>query len=332
MKLNYFIFTFLFGIILLGCSEKNSISFDDRFPINSLDQINDSIFITDGIGEFLMNDSVTLIVDNKQSKVFITDSDFKIVKTLNYGDGPTDIRHSYKAVLRNNKIYIADYGKMALSKFSYGGVWLETIKAPFDEFHSFIYEFGVDDEEKFYLQSFQTINPIIKINNLSEVEKEFGHFPEYESEAHNRAINTQNLIVTDNNNIINVFTSHPIIELYSNDGDLLNRLDLSDFFSFRTKKYEELLIQNPNFKNTLSFAYYNDITLSKNKLYLLFIGDYEIPNSNQVAIINLDDNSMKLERVINLKLEGAFFKEITINNETLWAYDKEGAELIQFKL
>ena len=151
---------------------------------------------------------------------------------------------------------------------------------------SFLYKFSVDDNGYVYYTDITNNYPITQLDQTGRVIREFGEFQPYENEDHKRALNNRNLVVTEENELLSIWTSVPIIKKFNQEGNLIDELDLSDFFQFRTNRKLELIKTNPQYKYRLAFAYYNDVYYSDKKLYLLFIGDYEVPNSNQVLVID----------------------------------------------
>lgn len=324
---------FISLIFLSSCKQPNDeIPSIDIYPERKISSINDSIYITDGVQELASSGRFLAIVDNKTNKTHFINRELTISHQIEHGEGPETIKEPYHVEFRNNKIYMSDFGKFRFTVFDEKGNILKSIRPPSEDLSTYLYKFAVNDSNEFFFTNILEDEGIIQIGSDERIINRFGDYFPYENEGHKRAINNRNLIVTENNNLIAVWTSKPIIDKYDPNGNLIQRLDLSNFYAFRTKRHEELLEQNPAYKYRLAFAYNNDVYYTNKKLYLLFIGDYEVPNSNQILVIDNSSEAMKPDVSYNLNLEGAFFKEIAVNGNRLWAYDKAGAEIITYNL
>lgn len=334
MKVYLLVLATLALCMSLSCASDRSIEDIQSVesPIKSLNKLNDSTFFTDGVDELAFYQDVGIIVDNKQGSTFIVDKDFNVRHVLKHGEGPDQILYSYSAIVNSEGIHFSDYGKMTFTSFSHNGELQRTLKSPYTDFFGFLHQFGINEGGDVVSSTNLAEKPIFILNSDTSIIAEFGDWLDYENENHKRSINNKHLLMTSGGDILNIYVTKPLIERYDDRGNLLSTLDLGDFLSFRTKKYEEILEENPGFRDRLSFTYYNDVYLYGDKLYLLFIGDYEIPNSNQVAIIDITSKKMSVEKVIKLNVDGAFFKEIAISDNYIWAFDKAAAEFIQFSL
>ncbi|WP_339698553.1 hypothetical protein [uncultured Roseivirga sp.] len=318
----------------ISCSSNNErVNELNLFPSTIISQINDSTFITDGVSHMSFVNENLLISDRKALKTLsLNIKDLSVLFEIDHGFGPDNIKESYHIEYRKNRYYVSDFGKNTFSVFDADRNPLSSINPPHSDMSSFLYKFSVDDNGYVYYTDITNNYPITQLDQTGRVIREFGEFQPYENEDHKRALNNRNLVVTEENELLSIWTSVPIIKKFNQEGNLIDELDLSDFFQFRTNRKLELIKTNPQYKYRLAFAYYNDVYYSDKKLYLLFIGDYEVPNSNQVLVIDTSKKRMQIQKVLNLHLPEAYFKEITISGSKLWAFDKAGAEIIEFKM
>lgn len=332
MRTYFYLFTLC--LFLLSCGQKNNTVIDEISlePIDQIDQINDSIFITDGVEDIHITSSQFLIADSKQGKLFFLNRDMKFEFWKQYGEGPEKVRYTYSLASREDKVVVSDYGKSKFHALNDSGLVAHSYNSPFDEFHAFLYNFGLDSDDNIISENLTGNAPIIQFDTSGTILNSFGRLVPSENEGHKRSLNNRHLHVNSNDQVINVYISKPQIELWSQGGELISTIDLSQNLEFRSKRYKQIIKANPGLRDRFAFTFYNDSYIDDNMLYLLYIGDYEDPNSNQIFVINTSDNKLKLTGSYYLNLPGAYFKEIAIKQSMLYAYDKAGAEIIKFDL
>ncbi len=319
---------------LLQCStpynEQKEIKVQLLKPKKIISTLNDSIYLSDRINEIISDDSLVVIFDNKRGKTYLLDHNFRIINFISHGKGPSEFLYVYHAFIRNNKIIVADYGKREFYILNKKGDFQKSITSPYTD--GFLFKSAANDSCQFYFSSFVSERPIVKIDSSSVILNEFGENLPFKDEKHKRALNNRNLIATENNQLLSIWVSRPIIERYTSDGKLLEKFDLSEFFQFRKKKIQQLISDDPSLEYRMSFKYFNDILYDNHRIYLLYLGNYEIPISNQILVIKNEDKGLEVEKKIDLQMEGAFFKQISIINNTLITYDAAGSEIVLFEL
>lgn len=328
MKLSYCICLFL---IISACQKKSEIEIKTLKPVSSIGQLNDSTFLTDALDKILFTQHFNIIADNKQNCLFYVSDEFELIRKVPYGEGPEEVRFTYQMIENQGQPIVADYGKFSFQTLDEQGLVVKSLKPSTEEWTSFLYGFGIDNNGFLYMSSHESEYPIIKLDTSGNVVNQFGNWLEADNQRHKRTINNRYLTVNSRNQLINIYVSKPMVELWSEEGELVWELDLSEILAFRTRQYDERLRENPELKEILAFTYYNDFYLTDDQLYLLFIGDYEVPNSNQLLHIDTSDG-LELKSVINLVQPGAYFKNIAIKGSQVFAYDRAAAEIVTFDL
>lgn len=339
-KLNRFQLDLHIGLIAIVCLTISSFScttdkselrieLETLKPVDSISQLTDTIFITDDLEDIFFTQQKYIVADSRHRGVILMNESFQIESEILFGDGPGEVSYTYQIYASKERIYISDYGKNVIHRYNITGEYIDDLKPPKIDFMSFIKPFGVSANESFYLQSLDGEFPIIKFNANGELSNQFGKWLSYDSEAHKRIINTRHLHVNDNDELINIYTSAPLIELWSDEEDLMSTLDLADILDFRVEYYNRLIEENPDLKERLAFTYFEDTYPVGNKIYILYIGDIETKISNDILVINTN-SGLSIEKIIHLDVPGAFFKEIAIVDETIYAYDKDKALLYKF--
>lgn len=319
-------------ISVISCSQEQDekLGSIELKPSRSIGN-SDSIYFSQDVWEIVASRDKLTVFDNKAQKVYWFTRNLELEKVVDiYGQGPGELLGTHQAVSKNGYLIIADEGKRQFHLFDNNGDWIKSI-TPFYR-DNFLNDFAVDDSFNFYYSSRLGESPIIKTDSLSNPHKDFVVITDSHSEVlEENHLNEYRVFMSDDDQILAVGVSTPIVYRYELNGDLIETLDLSDFFEYRTEKKEEIFAKDPNLRKIIAFAYFNDVIYHHGKLYLLYIGDYEIPNSNQVLVVS-DKPSLSLETNIDLKLEGAFFKRICIFNDNLIAFDRASTELVVFDL
>ncbi len=304
----------------------------NKFELNPSGSIGngDSIYFSDDVWEIISNIDKLTVFDNKTQKAYWFNKNLELEKVVNkYGKGPGEYLLVYQAVSKNGYLILADEGKKQFHIFNDNGDWISSLTPPYRD--NFLNNFAVDDSFNFYFSSRLGDSPIVKIDTLSNSHKDFIVCSDLEDFKKNH-LNKYRVFLSKDDQLLAVGVSKPVINRFRLNGDLIETLDLSDFFKFRTERKEQLFDENPHLRKRMEFAYFNDVIYHDNKLYLLYIGDYEIPNSNQILVISDDNSSLSIDSNIDLLLEGAYFKRICIFNDKLIAFDRAAAELIVFDL
>ncbi len=322
-------------ISLASCQntpDEDTVKYQTLKPTSALSAINDSLFVTDGVLEMVATDDIFFLSDMTSGHSLILDQDFSLISSIPHGLGPGEIMESFNAQIIEDRLYVFDSQKQAIHKYDLKGAHINTLRPPAELGMSFIDKISINSLEEVFGNSLDTDSSIVYIDKDMKLAKRYGTMVPYENYGHKRALNTKYILAKDNEEILSIWSSSPVIDRYSKDGRLLETLEMKDFFQFRIDRMEEMLSSNPSLKYKLIFAFYNDLYIDNDKLYILFIGDNKYHLSNDVMVIDLSGKSMRVERIINLDVPGAFFKQIAVAGDKLWAFDKGGAEILEFSI
>lgn len=199
--------------------------------------------------------------------------------------------------------------------------------------------FAIHENRLFYSSG---INPLLisDLNNTSSASV-YGEKYDYEylNSSEENIRNQRHVFITDENNILTIGASEPIIEIFSMDGLLLNRYDFSFIpavksrLDYRDQKYQK----NPEIRNNTVFDLIEDAYYFDNRLYALhYENDINGKVScNKVISFKITENKIEIENHFLLKNEHENYLEaigIIKNGTALLGFDVHSQSLIEYSL
>ena len=328
----------LFFLINCGNDESSPKIVEEK-PFAKISAYSDSSLLFGDITGIKAKDSLIVINDTEFEKAIVFDTSLNFINSIGKkGKGPKEIGNlsrSVNPIIKENNVFLYDMTKNQIKQFTIEGKLKSTIDYPFNTGMDFIhFNYTLDKNGFFYSSSYLSEKPIIKFNDHGKIIDQFGTFLPAENKKHKRAINYRHLVSTSDNKIVCVYKSKPQIEIYTRRGKRLNTYKYDNYFNFFNKRVERKIRENPQ-KKFVAHNLFRDTYFYKNKLYLLFWGDYdEHPFSNQIAVFNLKNANITFEKVINLKTNNgkSSFSAFCVINNKLLAYDSLAGELLIYKI
>jgi len=341
-RIKSIIIIFFWISIIIGCVNNNSIQPKkiEKYPLASKSTYSDSSLLFGNIIGIAANDSIVIMNDTEFEKAIVFNSKLNFKNSIGIrGKGPGEIGDlgvtGINPIIKKNNAYLYDMMHNNIKVFKLRGKYKKTIEYPLKEKTDYIlFNYAMDSKGNFYTSNFLTNKPIIKFNQKGNIINQFGKFIPGDNKKHKRAINYRHLVFTNDNKIICVYKSKPQIEIYTIRGKRLNTYKYDNYFNFFNKRVERKIQNNPQ-KKFVAYNLFRDTYFYKNKLYILFWGDYdEHPFSNQIAVFNLKNATIRFEKVINLKTNNgkSSFSAFCVIKNKLIAYDTLAGELLIYKI
>ncbi len=335
MKILFFL---LFIYMLFSCDKKpvgmESLNSTELVPVECRSSINDSIFFSDHIMHPSIKYGRLIIPDVKADKCFLLTKNFDLLTVIGKGTGkgPLEFSFTSNANLLKNRIDIFDDGNQKISVFNYSGELLNEIKYPFQE--TMTDRVASLEDSSFLLLSTKKEHPIQHVDINGNIINSFGEFVPAKDARHKSAINPRFIIWSQYNQIFTVYLDRPVIERFSLNGQLLEKVMLHDLFGYHLEVVDKEYEEDGNNKYA-TIILFRDVYYAQSKIYLLFWGDYHPVNSDQILVLEDDGEKLEIEGVIKLNVarEGSgSFSTMCTDGQDLFAFDRVTAEICKYKL
>jgi outer membrane protein assembly factor BamB len=216
----------LIAILLFACS-KREIPLPNPVllkPAKIITQL-DSIFFTNV--SLFTDDERIYILNQNPAFIAATDKNFNLLWIRNEeGNGPSDLYYPEQVNVIKEKLYILDHGNQSLKQFEKKtGNFISSLKIP-EPVQRFRFDLTQDEHALFTVFNSVNHENVIKVDRNGEVIKKFGTtFPE--RPGPNRQMKYFQL--DGNGNLILIGASLPYVELLDQEGESINRFDLSKY-------------------------------------------------------------------------------------------------------
>jgi hypothetical protein len=290
-------------VILTGCkvSGDRIVETESIVPYKTVSEISDSVFFRN-IHHFLFYNETFYLLDLDLARILICDKNLKLSKVIGQkGAGPGELLYPSDIVLTpENLIAVKDYN--TISFFNHGGDLIRRVK--FEEPLANL-GFIVQKDNSILISTKYSDSPITHFDSTGKVINKFGI--EFEIEKYDLSrdrINGRALFKKGEDRIVTVGEVMPIIEIYSNEGDLiLSKTILDDQITYKAQQaYEKMSLE----KN-ISVLFYNDVCLYDNKVFILKSisgqkenGEYS--NKQIIYIIDLTEKDVSIDRILELNM------------------------------
>ena len=321
--------TFLAMAVILTCCSTGKAEKLEVVSLKmekSFDLLNDSIFLADVTDIVGTGDNIFL-ADHTINSIFRINEDFKLINEIgSAGNGPSEFNFLTKIAIKNDTVYAFDEGHQRILKFTLAGQLLKSIPVPGT--HSGLHEFAVDNQNHVYVTSPQEA-PILKLNELGKVEGKLGVF--YEHNGRQKFLrNFRNILFTNNNRLVSVSVSEPLIELISLSGKIISRLDLNN-----TKNLSRRLnFINKEYNKGAKSLYhlFQDVCINNDNLFTLYIENLKDGNiiCNKVLKIKIEEDKLTAVKVFELDKNTPWYSSIYVNDSGIWAFAIKSASLQKF--
>ena len=319
-------------IIFSGCSDNKEVKFNssELTPIDTIVSVDQEFFRR--VKDIRKTDNGFSFIDRQSQTAFIVDEDFNLIKSFGErGKGPREFIGLVSAFYQNDILKMVDTetGKIISYNIKKDIITEANLK-DLTVLHTRI-AYGPED---IYAQALPAQEVIKKINTASEISGSFGNafasneIREVFSRSH------RHLVTQDGERIYSIWYSEPVIEIYDNQGTLLQTYDYvnSGYFDERLKYVREQVAKDPNNRFS-TYTLFEDAYINSNRLYVLFAGagkDSKI-TCNEVMVFELVENELKPLKQIVLKGSN-MYGSICIWEEGILAFDNVSGAFHLYKL
>ncbi|NMB82173.1 MAG: 6-bladed beta-propeller, partial [Ignavibacteria bacterium] len=213
----------LFFLLIFKCSNESE-PYNHRL-IKSLDRYSDSSYVSNQISDIVFYKNHFYISETSNNRIVSLNNRFEVVKTYgNQGYGPSEfIRLSYFNIIHDT-LYILDETGRKIKVFDMNGIFIRYFNSP-----STIYnrKFAVDKNLFFYFSTPSDNYNITKTDLNGNIVSMFGEQIERYGKKQKIFNNIKDLFINDNQELIAISNTTPIIEKYNIDGRLIKRIDLT---------------------------------------------------------------------------------------------------------
>jgi len=303
-----------FAIILILCILNQScqtglkeINITTLTPEKTIESWGDSIYLR-RTHSLHSDNSGLIIVDYSGHRLLKLNREFELEKIIGKnGKGPGEMINPAFLVFQSSKYYVLDRGNKRVNIYRPDGSYEKMVRLMGEV--NVLGKFSVDQDENIYISSNTEDYLFSKFNSLGERILTFGR-PDPQTPSYlPKYTNISHLLYDDTEKVIAIKISEPAIEVYSINGQLLDRYDLSNSLVFQAvQAHLKSAYQSHPGPGLMYIPIFRDALLHNGKLFLLyndmgeFKGESQI-HSNKILILDID-NGMKESAIINLKIEG----------------------------
>ncbi len=287
----------LFFLLIIQCSSESEPCINRL--ISSIDKYSDSSYVSNQIGDIVLYKNNFYISETSNNRIVSLNNIINVVKSyVNQGYVPSEfIRLSYFNIIHDT-LYILDETGPKIKVFDMNGIFIRYFNSP-----STIYsrKFAVDKNLFFYFSTPSDDYDITKTDLNGNVVSVFGEQIERYGKKQKIFNNIKDLFINDNQELIAVSNTTPIIEKYNLDGELIKRIDLTVIPNiYKFDKYIEsmVLAKNSGKEKNFSFIeFFSSSTINKSNSKILLSCNNKATGKNlsRKSILIIDDKKSNLE-------------------------------------
>jgi hypothetical protein len=327
--------------LLLICILFANVSCGDRQNESELIILNKNLGINtiDSLGYLSRVPSLI----NTQHSIFVTESKLNSIITIDnnlqyinhfgqHGDGPKELNGISQITISDNRLFVFDDRHRRIAEFTILGEFTSSI--PVNNSYSGTYRFVVDHSHNIYITSPDDITPILKINKKGEVVDKLGQHHDFDN-SQNFVRNFRHLLLNEQNQLISVSVTEPIIEIIDLDNtanlfriELHHHKNLNNRLNFIQNQYNK----QPDSRTT--YTLFQDVYYSEGHLYLLYMDNpsEDTFNCNKIMKLKLAENNLKPISVFSIGNDNSMFQSFCINNKSIYAFETNSAEIQKFNI
>jgi hypothetical protein len=260
------IFLFLWVLILLSvaCSDQNPahepISLE---PVKSVSELNDSTFFGSVGGMKYVNDRF-YVADNSP-QILQLGSDLNLLGLINKtGQGPGEFTGVMDMSIVNDSLYLYDRSQAKIVVYDKYNHFIREVSLS----EALGFNMAVDQHNRIFLSTPNSQNPITMLDANGSKIMSFGYNTVSNESGQYRRNNR--FLFLNNNKLIAIAMSEPVLEVYSLDGELINKaelvpIEISEQIARAKRENEAHGEQDVNF---FSLIFY-DVSLYEDSIYLI---------------------------------------------------------------
>lgn len=320
-------------ITIISCEKLEKLPTINISPGNYISRLSDSTFLSYA-RSITENKGVYYISDYKNNRVICLKEDFNVLNTFgSTGKGPAEFIAPGYSATHKTRIFVVDEGGLRFNVFTKTGDFVKTIPLEF----MLLTKFAIDNQGLIYTSTPDLEYPITVLDEKGTIVNQFGNWFPTDSPGEKSYRNSRHLLMNSMNQLVSVFETEPILELYNLDGMLIKTIDLSslDALSGRLEYVKAIFKTNPEEKATGGYILFEDAYIHNDYLYLLFTNNHDDSfYTDEVLVVQLTDDGFIPQKVFHLvdKAGKMIMKSICKVPSGLIAYDNSSGRLCFFDL
>lgn len=313
---------FLYLLLSLGTNCMGESTIIDLYPIASVDQLPDSSFIST-ISSMIKTTNRYYFADYKNNRVISLNKNLMDLLTVGVqGKGPGEFLGISQLYFENERLWAIDDGGRRVNIYNSKLEFQSSFHIP----NQVSTRFFMKDNNCYLSTPFEK-KPISVFNKDRKLINKFGKW--YNGKKFNR--NERHLII-NNNMIIAVLLTKPIVEIYSLDGVFQYDINFQDNEFVKSRLDYSNKYYKKNNGSRVIVKMFSDAYVENEILYLLLITDAdEKIRSNTVLSIPVDKINIKKVKAYKLN-EGIWIKSIMIDNNKLFGFDHETGRILIYDI
>lgn len=332
-------------IFILGCRSKGEIGdYRDEAivisPTQTINRLDDSIYLSDQIGQISTNQNIILIPETNFAKYYFIDSNLNYLFEFgSSGKGPGEFIANYRGFIRDSMVYLPDIvnGKIESYRIGENNLILENESE--NKFHIGEYGAIVNKEHHIITSSYLTSNPFLVYDPLNgAIIDSFGSFIEFDNFNQKRANNCY-LMGLDpvNEDVVTVNIQIPLIRIYTQKNGNTYTLSREYEYKYEFSRYYNYLdtyFGGSLGHNGVMLSFVEDIAINNRLLYLLVWDEY-FNVRNPCILIEIDYmNDFEILRVFKLlnNYEHSAFSSICFVGNKLICFEKYSSSLLCYDI
>ena len=313
----YILFFLIIVFVILSAScEKNKSVMELKIK-NKIDALDDTTFIG-GVGGLANVGGKLFISDYKNNCIYCIDNKFKVLKIIGRtGNGPGEFNSAGELTIKDSLLFASTHNR--INVFTLDGQLVKTLINYRD---ISAYKFAIDRGMNiFFSKPSNSGHLITKIDSSGKIISSFGKLL-IDQARFIYARNIGNVLQTEDEKLIYISATEPIIRKYSMSGKMLKELNLSmdTYVKRRMKVSEKFYKSNPDGHGSAILFY--SANIYKNQLYVLAFSFIKSKPVDIVYVLNLNTFNLKKTFILN---QGSFYRKIVIWNNNIICFDTVSA-------
>jgi len=328
---------FIICTVIFSCSEGVKVEEKNLIPAMKISQLSDSTFVSQSVGDMAEKQHHLFFTDSMNGRVVVVDSNFRVIRTIgSMGRGPGELFNAWSMSFYRDSIYVLD-SENKISVFTLYGKYSRTIRLTKQPR---IVNFVISENGNIFLHSLFDTLAIRKYDLNGTFINQFGSLIGDGSEFDRISRNSRHLYI-DDKTLISVLDSEPVIELFSLDGTLIKRIDLSKIEVLSSRINEIRSIQKEKKKNfspnlLSSEVLFSNACLTKDHLFLAHMDKYKDSfRTRNILVLKRFGNSLipKTDYYLDSQedAEGSF-SSFYIYKDFLYSYENISRSIYSFRV
>lgn len=287
-------------LILQSCRSKEQIPNIHLRKVKSISSAitpeGDSTFFR-SFTQITQHNNLIYASDTQNDRILVFDTLMNIYRVIgSTGSGPGEFKFCGDFDIYHDSLFVYDNSNKRVEVFDINGNYSRSFIL--EKNASIMNRFCIAGNGLLYVSTPSLEKPISVFNNSGKIVKQFGEWVHAKTEKSRVSRNHRKLVISENK-LISVLVEYPEIEIYSLKGNLINKIDLSNYTNFFDSRLEHIkkeISKGNNGPGHLSYVLIDDLYVDNNFLYL----GYNIQitgnrvNSNQILVLKLTDNNIDI--------------------------------------